>query len=198
MDKPQLHHLWTRIRRIKPWYFLCLAIIFGFISLMALRSNNLHMIKLRDAVYQADKNNGDVNGALITLRNYVFAHMNTNLASGDHPVYPPIQLQYTYDRLVQQHAEQAKTDNKQVYAEAENHCAGYPEGDTKTTCVQDYVKQRLLEMGQAIPDGMYKFNFASPRWSPDLAGWSLVLTAVFFAAFVASWLFERWLRLSSR
>jgi hypothetical protein len=47
---------------------------------------------------------------------------------------------------------------------------------------------------QAVPEGLYKFDFVSPRWSPDLAGWSLVFTiALTFLALVRV-LLEFWFR----
>jgi hypothetical protein len=73
---------------------------------MALRHNNETMVKLRTAVYEADKNSGDVNTTLNKLRKYVYAHMNTDLSSGGNTIKPPIQLQHTYERL--QAAEQKK------------------------------------------------------------------------------------------
>src|SRR6266536_1971293 len=99
MDKGHLHHLWTRIRPIKVWYFFVLLAVSATICLLALKNNNLMMIKLRKDVYAADKNNGDIEGALQRLRTYVATHMNTNLNTGSGSVYPPIQLKYTYGRL---------------------------------------------------------------------------------------------------
>ena len=43
MNKRYLHHLWTKCRRIKPWYFLIVAIISTTSGVMALRANNQHM-----------------------------------------------------------------------------------------------------------------------------------------------------------
>src|SRR5882724_4979261 len=101
MNKRRLHHLWIKLRLVKPWYFLGLAVVCGFLCVTALRANNEHMIKLRDAVYAADQHNGDVEMALHSIQAYVTAHLNTYLSAGPVPVYPPIQLKYTYDRLVQ-------------------------------------------------------------------------------------------------
>src|SRR5438105_3803142 len=78
MNKRRLHHLWTKLRIIKPWYFLVLALVSGVVCVFALRANNEHMIRLRDAVYSADKNNTDVQQALRNLQAYVTSHMNTN------------------------------------------------------------------------------------------------------------------------
>ena len=100
MNTRRLHHIWTKVRQVSPWYFLALAIVSTIVCLFALRANNEHMIRLRNAVYTADKNNIDVQGALQKLQAYVTTHMNTNLSAGQGAVYPPIQLKYTYDSLV--------------------------------------------------------------------------------------------------
>src|SRR5689334_17699523 len=124
MNKRKLHHAWTRTRWLKPWYFLTLAAISTVICVFALRANNQHMIKLREAVYAADKNGGDVKGALKDLQAYVTSHMNTDLSAGNTSVYPPIQLKYTYDRLVQAQKDQFTQANAQLYTDAQHYCEG--------------------------------------------------------------------------
>src|SRR4051812_43089727 len=99
MNKRYLHHLWTRLRPIKTWYFFVLCLIFGVIYVFAARSNYVTMTELRQTVYQADQDNRDIEKSLQNLRAYVNAHMNTNLSRDSGTVYPPIQLKYTYDRL---------------------------------------------------------------------------------------------------
>src|SRR5579871_3089496 len=116
MNKKSLHHLWTKVRPIKPAYFLALFLLSGAVCLGALRHNNQTMVKLRNDVYLADQNNGNVKQALQNLQAYVVAHMNTGLSAGTN-VYPPIQLKYTYDRL-QQAAIAATQTNTQIYTDA--------------------------------------------------------------------------------
>lgn len=191
MDKKALHHTWTKLRRIKPWYFLVLAVVSGAVCVLALRNNNVHMVRLREAVYTADKKNGDIEGALRDLREYVYAHMNTDLASGPNAVHPPIQLKYTYDRLAK--AANAKTNaaNSQIYSDAQKYCeAKIPtgfSGSNRLSCVQEYVTSHGGVAVRSIPRNLYQFDFVSPRWSPDLAGWSMVATILFSLLFVAFW-----------
>lgn len=169
----------AQIRRASYFPFLVIFVLAGLICLAALRHNNTTMVKLRDAVYVADKNDGDVNAALNQLRAYVYAHMNTNLSSGT-SVRPPIQLPYTYDRLVS--AAEKNVNNAGLYTEAENYCqALIPasvsiSGRGRITCVQDYIMIHGGKKAAAIPASLYQFDFISPRWSPDLAGWSLLVT----------------------
>lgn len=177
-----MHHWWVRLRGLQPWYFFALALVSGVICIFALRANNQHMVELREAVYTADKENGDVEGALQDLQAYVTTHMNTNLDAGPNAVYPPIQLQYTYKRLVEaQGADRAKA-NEQLYTAAQKHCEALNptdfSGKNRVPCIQQYVQSRTTPATAPIPDSLYKFSFATPVWSPDLAGWSMVVSAL--------------------
>jgi hypothetical protein len=198
MDKRRLHHLWIRVRGIKPGYFLAIAAVCGVVCAFALRSNNLHMVHLREAVYTADKENGDIETALRDLRIYVYSHMNTNLASGEHAVHPPIQLQYTYERLTKAQSAGASAGNTEVYAQAQQYCEkaipnGFS-GSFRLSCIQTYVKQHGITTPQTIPKNLYQFDFVSAKWSPDLAGWSLLATIFFALCALASWLFHNVIR----
>jgi hypothetical protein len=143
--------------------FLSLFIICGLICVAALRHNNQTMIGLREAVYKADQNNGDTEGALEKLRIYVYGHMNTDLSSGGNAIKPPIQLKYTYERLQQQ--AQQQVNNSQLYTEAENYCqAQIPasvsiSGRGRIDCVADYVLSHGGTAATPIPPALYQFDF---------------------------------------
>ncbi|HVV25626.1 MAG TPA: hypothetical protein VHC21_01150 [Candidatus Saccharimonadales bacterium] len=197
MNKRYLHHVWTQLRAVKPWYFLAVAVISTVVCVFALRANNEHMVKLRSAVYAADKNNGDVNGALHNLQAYVTAHMNTNLSSGPNAAYPPIQLEYTYERLVQ--AQEKSQNGDQLYTEAQKYCEQQDpvdfSGHNRVPCIEQYVQSHGGTQTPAnIPDALYKFSFLSPRWSPDLAGWSLLAAALSWLLFIIAFALNRWLK----
>lgn len=198
MNKRRLHHFWRRFRRISPWYFLALAVISGVVCVASLRANNQQMVKLREAVYQADKNNGDVQGALKNLQAYVTRHMNTDLSAGPNAVYPPIQLKYTYDRLVQAQSAQLAQANSSLYTEAQRYCEQQNSvdfsGRNRVPCIQQYVQSHsATQAPTTIPDSLYKFAFASPKWSPDLAGWSMVAAILFVILFVFTFIANKWL-----
>jgi hypothetical protein len=194
MTKAYWHYIWTKLRVIKPWYFFAAFLLFGLLSVYALRANNLHMAQLRSAVYAADKNNGNVTQALQNLRAYVGSHMNTNLSGGPNAVYPPIQLKYTYDRLITAKSAQTADYNSQIYTQAQRYCeATIPtgfSGSYRITCIEDYVTTHNASPTY-IPSDLYKFDFYSPRWTPDLAGWSLVLSALSLVLFAFFWLARR-------
>lgn len=182
MNRRRLHHYIKNIIRVKPRYLLAATVICGAISLVALRSNYEHMKQLRQAVYTADKNNGDVQGALQNLQAYVTSHMNTELSSGNTTVYPPIQLKYTYDRLAEQRSQAAVKANQTVYSDAQAYCEAQNPNDfsgrNRVPCIEQYVSSRGGKLPAPVPADLYKFDFVTPAWSPDLAGWSLVATIV--------------------
>ncbi len=197
MDKRYWHHVWRKIRPVRSWYFLLAACVFTSVGVIALRDNNLQMANLRAAVYTADKNNGDTQKALQALQVYVTSHMNTDLSTGPNAPYPPIQLQYTYDRAVQKAGEQATAANRKIYSSAQAYCEKLDptdfSGHNRVPCVQQYIRNHGVPL-PGIPDGLYKFSFLSPAWSPDLAGWSLLGAAACSVSFLGLWLCGRWLR----
>lgn len=149
------------------------------------------MIALRETVFTADQENGDVETALRELREYVYAHMNTDLASGENAIRPPIQLKHRYERLVE--AEQAKlqaqSGNEDLYTAAQEHCerqqpSGFS-GSNRLPCIREYLDAHGGQPPKevVIPEDLYKFDFISPAWSPDLAGWSIVAAALCFILF---------------
>jgi len=174
--------------KVQTRTFLYLFIAAAIISVFALRHNNQTMVNLRNDVYAADKNNGDVNTALNNLRRYVYGHMNTDLSSGNNNIKPPIQLKYTYQRLYDAETNKVQSANQQLYTDAELYCQSINNaffGTTRVPCVQNYVVNHGLAAANiTIPAGLYQFDFASPAWSPDFAGWSLVAALLLFAAFI--------------
>jgi hypothetical protein len=196
MHKRQINYYFSKLKKLPKWLFLGLGLFFVVICIFSLRANNFKMLELKQAVFVADEQDGDIETALFDLREYVYAHMNTNISSGDNPIKPPIQLKYEYERLVAK--EKAKTEiaNDKVYTDAQTYCeqkipTGFS-GRVRIECIQSYVDANGQKVAQAdsIPEAAYKFDFASPSWSPDLAGWSLVLAIVFIGLFTALLLLE--------
>lgn len=162
-------------------FFLGMAVY----SLLALRSNNVAMIELREKVYQADLQNSDVETPLRELRQYIHAHMNTDPASGSNAIRPPIQLKHRYERLVAAEKQRVADANTRVYTEAQAYCErqnpGSVSGGSRVPCIEQYVSSNGVRENP-IPDSLYKFDFVSPRFSFDSAGISLLLAAVLLTA----------------
>jgi hypothetical protein len=163
------------------WLILALLICSSLIFVFALRANNQRMVVLRGQVYAADKANQGIDVALNNLRAYVYGHMNTNLTGGSNAIRPPIHLKYTYDRLEAVEQQRVKAVNSQIYTDAQNYCQTQNSTDfsgrNRVPCVQDYVTSHGVQ-ARAIEPALYQFDFVSPVWSPDLAGWSLVASLV--------------------
>jgi hypothetical protein len=170
---------WHRYRWLSLVVIAAGLIISSAVCIYALRQNNLTMTNLRQAVYDADQVDGDVTTALNDLRQFVYGHMNTDLRLGD-STEPPIQLVNEFNRAVA--AEQARIATltgaaNQVYVDAQRQCevASIPL-TVRAQCIQDYVSTHSTNVPQMNlpPKEVYTFDFASPTWSPDLAGWSML------------------------
>lgn len=201
MDNRYLHHLWRRLRPIKTSYLFTALVLCVFVHVAALRANNIRMAELRDAVYVADEQGEGVEQALQNLRAHVNNHMNTKLDDGK-GIYPPVQLKYTYERLVQAEQDRVSAANAQIYTEAQRYCETQNStsfyGRDRVACIQNYVKSHGSETAKTIPDALYKFDFVSPRWSPDLAGWSLILAGLLLFLTILRFAAGKWLQSATR
>lgn len=205
MNKRKIHHVWTKARVFSQWYFLIGFVFFGIVFVFAYRQNNLTAISLLDKVHEVDRQNGDVESVLRELRVYTYSHMNAELDGGDNASYPPIQLKHRYERLVEEEQRRvAALSGSDVYREGQDYCEEkYPQGlygATRIPCMQEYLESHGGPIAKAItiPDALYKFNFSSPRWSPDLAGWSLVAALVMLLLFLVRIALGFWLKRSLR
>lgn len=184
MNKRKLHHYYVKLKLVSPLMLLALFLVSLAVSVLALRNNNLQMIRLREAVFVADEKGEGVEGALNDLRSYVYGHMNTDLSSGPTSIKPPIQLKYTYERLTEAEDEKVAQKNQEVTAQATTVCeARHPAGQIqqRARCVQAYITNNTVQRSaEKVPKELYQFDFVSPRWSPDFAGFSVVITVLLF------------------
>lgn len=198
MSKRHLHHTLKRLRQLHAWYFVIAIVITAGVAVTALRNNSLRAVELRDRVLQVDKENGNTEAALRDLREHVYTHMNSNLAVPG-GAYPPIQLKYRYERLAAAEKERVAQVNAKLYTEAQAHCESMiPTGRSlnRIDCIQNYITSKGGAKENAIPDDLYKFDFVPPVWSPDLAGWSLVVLGVLIILFVTRTIALFWLKLT--
>ncbi len=156
-------------------FFLCICA-----ASYELRQNNIHMIKLRQNLLVADTLGVNVEPALNDLRIYVFGHMNTNVNTNESSE-APIQLVNTYYRaILQVEAQDAVRNGTQaLYNSAITSCSAQGSDLYKNvTCVENYLITHGNGLkNQNLPSkGLYQFNFISPKWSSDLAGWLIVLS----------------------
>ncbi|MBA3757344.1 hypothetical protein H0X09_00535 [Candidatus Saccharibacteria bacterium] len=187
----------SNFSNIPLWVLTIIFIVSGVFSVYQLRQNNQEMIKLRNAVYVADEKGGNIELALRNLRSYVYSHMNTNLSSGGNAIKPPIQLKYSYERLQAGEAARVQTVNEQVYTDAQSYCerqnAADFSGRNRIPCIESYVTTHGARPNP-VSTSLYQYDFISPSWSPDLAGWSLVFTGAIGLMLVASLVSNRLIR----
>lgn len=185
--KRKLNYDYKRLKHIKLKYLLFLAVFFLVLGIIGLRQNYSHMVKLRTAVAIADEQNGNVELALRDLRQFVYNHMNTNISSGNVSIKPPVQLKYRYERLTKAEEARVSKFNESVKQRGEQICGKkFPAGgfnSPRVACVAEYVRVNSIK-DNPVPSDLYKFDFISPSWSPDLAGISLLLSLVFISALI--------------
>lgn len=186
MDKRKLHHQYRKVRAVKSWYFLAASLIFLAIGINGLRQNNFEALRLRDEVVKADKENGDIEGALRKLREHTYSHMNADLSTGPTSIKQPIQLKNRYEKLVAEDTKNIQKRNVQVQKDAQVACGRkFPAGgfnSKRVACVADYVRSNASTQSN-IPAELYKFDFVSPPWTADRAGLSLLAAGFLFAVF---------------
>lgn len=169
-----------RLQRVKTWQLVILLIIFAFIAATFLRLNNIGMVQRREAVIVADTS-GDPEitlQRLYDLQHYVSSHMNTDLGRG-------VYLEASYNRAVQKWQEGqygASNPNGNIYKKAQEVCA--PRFSSYSQAYLECTTNELAKYpAAASPDSdtsqprqeAYIHAYASPIWSADFAGWSVLL-----------------------
>jgi hypothetical protein len=91
----------------------------------------------------------------------------------------------------------ADAANTRLYTEAQAYCEQQVTSRVtinRVPCIQDYLTSHGAVTAQAVPDALYKFDFVSPAWSPDLAGWSLVFAILMFVSLLSRGAVDYWFR----
>jgi hypothetical protein len=166
---------------VRVFIFGLITIIFIGSSVYGLVSNSRGAKQRYDTLIAVDQAGGDVETALNELRVYIYNHMNTQIGS-DLGVKPPIQLKGTYERLVAVEEARIAKENEPLYARAQADCEtrlpnGFS-GSNRTECIEAFVDANGVEVN-SIEDDFYKFDFVPPRWSPDIAGLSMLFAVLF-------------------
>lgn len=160
----------------------------GGLFVVGMIQNGNGAVERFNALNAVDKAGGDVDTALNELRSYIYSHMNTEIG-GPNGIYPPIQLSGTYERLVATEANRVKDINDNLIVEAKDYCeangpAGFS-GRNRVECINTYVDQNGAKE-QTINESFYKYDFVAPRWSPDLAGFSLLVLVISVSVLIVS------------
>jgi len=189
-DKKRVQINIRRLQRVKTWQLLILLILCSVLAATFLRLNNIGMIERRTAVKQADERGDEQAMAnnLYALQRWSAGHMN---ASSD-----AFYLEHSYQRDVKK-ATQSREDTGDVTARiverADAICKaryGNVYSSTYVLCFAAEQARLIKEYPQAIvsvklpnPE-LYRHEFSSPLWTPDFAGWSLLICAVILLVIV--------------
>ncbi|MDB5162087.1 MAG: hypothetical protein JWM52_595 [Candidatus Saccharibacteria bacterium] len=182
-DKRQVRRRIKDLQRVKTWQLVILLILVGFLAATFLRLNNIGMVERRTAVIAADGvgNQDDTIRRLYDLQRFVSSHMNTDMGKG-------VYLQESYKRDSQKVLDSASSDqnpNGNIYKKAQEVCA--PRFSHYSTAYLQCTTSELakypaatdLIQGAKLPSAdSYLHSYASPIWSPDFAGWSVVACGV--------------------
>lgn len=176
------------LQRVRTWQLVLILVVFGLISATFLRLNNIGMIERRTAVMSADKT-GDqetIRARLFDLQRYTAGHMNADSGT----LY--LEAQYRRDTQAAIEAASARDSGNNINVKADQTCKAQFGGYS-----QAYVQCFASELakypaGANEPDKatlpnpiLYRHDFSSPLWSPDFAGFSLVICVLIAIIIVA-------------
>lgn len=172
------HHVRRAHRRLVglPTLLIITSVIAGAtMGAYLLRQNNLGMVKLRREVVQADAA-GDIatiEQSLQALQGYVARHMHTSTS---------VDLSASYQREVVrvQKSTASRLGNVNLYNRTEAACRreGQENGAELAECI---TKKLSGESGGIIPlpsPALYRYTFAAPTLSLDLAGFTLLVSSL--------------------
>lgn len=188
-DKKNVKKSIKRLQYVKTWQLVVVLILFGLLAATFLRLNNIGMVERRTAVLAADKANDEValKNNLFALQRHASAHMN----AGSGVVY----LEYSYKRDVQKIVERARRasdvqDN--VLNRADAICRAQFPGYSQAYVQCNATEQARIQgnnPGQGTANfpnpELYRHEYYSPAWSPDFAGWSLVICGLITLVIIA-------------
>lgn len=167
------------LQRVKTWQLLVLLVIVGLIAATFLRLNNIAMVERRTAVFTSDERGAteDTLNNLYSLQRHTSTHMNAS--SG------PMYLEGSYNRAVQKAVREAQERssniNQGIYKKADQTCkrqfSGYSQAYVQCFAAElgKYPAADLQKSAELPNPDLYKHEFTSPLWSPDFAGWSVLI-----------------------
>jgi hypothetical protein len=181
-DNARSNHL------VPTFVILGLVLLSLVMSGLSLRDNSLMASKLKSEVINLDKTGAsDLPAKLSQLKNQVTNHMNTPLVDKN-GIKPPIQLSGSYARAKAAEQKRVSDYNVTINADAQKNCEskfGPGQVQPRLACNSEYVSAKGIKEKTILVD-YYYYDFVSPSWSPDLAGFS----ALFFAL-SSVWLLSR-------
>ncbi len=177
-----------RLTQVKIWQLVVLLLLSLFISATFLRLNNIGMAERRAAVIAADKQGDDsvTQKRLVDLQRYASKHMNADTGE----VYLSEKYNRDVERLVKR-AQQSNDTGSSMLVEADRICKARFHGYSQAyvQCVADEqakypAADEPISQIDMPNTALYRYVFLSPSWSPDFAGWSVLVSLVLFILIV--------------
>ncbi len=174
-----------QLQRIKTWQLVILLILMILVAATLLRLNNVGMIERRTAVLEADKsgNDDDIKNNLFALQRWSTSRMNASTGA--------FYLENSYERAVKKAIKVASEDGvtkttasvrAKIDATCQKQWPGYGVGYSQ--CYVAGLNKYLPAHDSAasvlkLPNPLlYRQSFVSPLWSPDFAGWAVIICIV--------------------
>lgn len=183
-EKRQIRRGLKQLQRVKTWQLIIVLVIFGLLSATLLRLNNIGMVERRTAVFQADKSGDDTRTVenLFALQRWSASHMNARTDT--------FYLEEGYKRAVKKATEEMKQTNNitaSIVEQADATCKarhGNYYSSAYVVCFEaeqskGYESGSQISTSVKLPNPeLYRHEYSSPLWSPDFAGWSLLVCAL--------------------
>lgn len=189
MDKRKIKKTLKMLNMLKNWQLLLLLFLVIFVIMTAWRMNNVGMVQRRDAVLSADKelDSKKVRERLVELQNYVNSHMNSSTGT--------IALVKIYEKDSQAEIERVSKlrQGENIHKKVAEICD--PQFTASSRYSRPYFEcwdrelskypsdQSVNSEPKYPPQQLYEYNFDSPLWTPDLAGWA-TLVAIFISVVI--------------
>ena len=181
-DKRNIRKNIKRIETVKTWQLIIILILSLFLSATFLRLNNTGMIERRNAIEGADKSGDtiDVASRIYDIQRYAAVHMNADTGV--------FYLQEQYNRdvklAVNQGSGEANTGANSPQARADAVCNPNLQYRGYSVAYQNCIIEQLDKAGQIVDPAsirlpnpaLYRYSFTSPAWSPDFAGFSVLVS----------------------
>lgn len=222
IKKKDLKAALRKITKVKTWQLLVIFILLLFIEATLLRFDHIEMTNLKAEVTAADEAGDDAlaSEALAKLQAFARTHTIVNVVEKNGESYVtfgtgPVYLEHQYTRKATEAlavAEaQAGTDanpNGNVFAKAMDVCkplaitygwAWNSQGylDCMTGEIAKYPTSERIEdtyVASLPSTALFRYDFASPVWTPTLSGFVAIICLVFAALLIIrlfSWVFLR-------
>lgn len=190
-----------QIRRLKTWQLVIILALIMVVVATAWRMNNVQMLRRLDAVLAADEDLDEAKAqqALEQLRDYSLNHMNASTGL--------VSLVKIYERDAKKELERVSNaqESSDAYKQISVTCD--PNSELVGQYWWAYVECWKTELAKLppqeevdaepnfAPKEMYEYNFVSPLWAPDFAGWTTLVAILLVILIILKIFFEIMLKI---